>query len=123
MTRSRAELLIELGHTIDELVEPRPHVEDHFDEPHRAPVAAQPTSRLAAVRIEPSDPGLVAFTRQRREFDDATVRTGGEPARHPGALGQVIVIRAGPIGVEVVAGSRRCAPVDLDPAVHFSNIF
>jgi hypothetical protein len=98
-------------------------VHDHFDEPHRARVGAQPTTRLPAVRIETSDPRLVAVTRQGGEFDDATVRAGGEPTRHPGVFGQVIVIRAGPIGVEVVAGSRRCAPVDLDPAVHFSNDF
>jgi hypothetical protein len=96
-------------------------VDDDLDESHRVPVAAEPAARLTAVRIQPGDPGLVVVTRQRREFDDRPVRASAESPRNPGALGKVVVIDPGPVGVEVVAGSCRRSPVDLDPAVHFSN--
>jgi hypothetical protein len=95
----------------------------HLDEAHRAPVGAQPAARLATVGIEAGDPPLVGVTPERSEFTHRPVAPGGVPARHPGPLGQVVVIGARPVGVQVVARSRRRAAVHLHSAVHLTNHF
>ena len=47
----------------------------------------------------------------------------GEPLGDPGAFGEVVVVRAGPVGLHVVAGSGRRTAVHLHPTVHLPNHF
>jgi hypothetical protein len=98
-------------------------VHHHLNEPHRICVGAQPAARLAGLRVQAGDPRLVPVTGQRRELDHRPVRSGGVPPRHPGPLGQVVVIRTGPIRLHIIAGSRRPTPVYLHPTMHLPNHF
>jgi len=72
----------------------------------------------------PATHASVPVTGQRRQLDHAPVPLGGEPARYPGAFSEVVVVRMGAVGLDVVAGGRRRSAEYLHPAVrlhHDSN--
>ena len=89
----------------------------HLDEPHRVPIGPQPPARLTGARVAAGHPGLVGLAGQRRELLHPT-GGGGVAARDAGALGQVVVIRPAPVGLQVGPGSRGRTGVDLHAAVH-----
>ena len=93
-------------------------VDHDFDEPHRTLVGSQPPARLPGVWVPAGDPALVGLPRQRRTLLHPP-GGGREAAGQAGALGQVVVISATAVGLQVLPGSRRRTGVDLHPAMHF----
>lgn len=95
-------------------------VDDDFDEPNGVVVVAQPSFCRAGIRFETGDPGLITVTSQRRESTCfLTVRCDvavGESA----ALGEVIVIGAAAVGLDIVPSRRRSAAINLQSAAHRS---
>jgi hypothetical protein len=95
-------------------------VDHHLDEPHRMPVATQLPPRLPGARVTAGHPGLIGVIGQRRQLGHSPFGDA-EPAGDAGALGEVVVIRPTPVGLDVLPGSRRRASVYLHPAMHFQR--
>jgi hypothetical protein len=93
-------------------------VDHHLDEPHGALVGTQPPARRAGVRVAAGHPALVGVTGQRRSLLHPS-GGGREAAGQAGALGQVVVIRPSPIGLQVLPGGRRRTGVYLHSAMQF----
>ena len=83
-------------------------VDHNLDEPHRPLVGAQPAPRLSGIRVSAGDPGLVGVTGRLHSLLHPP-GAGREAAGDAGALGQVVVIGAAAVGLQVRAGSRRRA--------------
>jgi len=106
-------------------------VDDDLDEPQRVLVLAdQPfrgDSLVAPVEtlVVPGDPALVGVAVQHSPCLNCGNRTfplarqsGYVAGRDPGALGEVVVIGPGVVGLDVGAGSGGRAAVELHPTVH-----
>jgi hypothetical protein len=98
-------------------------VHHHLNEPHRRRVGAQSAAGLTGVRVQAGDPRLVPVTGQRGQLDHWPVRAGGVPPCDAAPFGEVVVIGAGSVRVQIVPGSRRGPAVYLDPTVHLLNHF
>jgi hypothetical protein len=72
---------------------------------------------VTGVDVDPGDPLLVRLAVHRPGAFDP-VRGRGEPDSNAGALTEVVVVRTGPIALDVGPGSLRCAAVELHPAMH-----
>ena len=92
-------------------------VDDDLDEPQRACVVAQPTLGRAGQHVVAGDPPLVGRT---VEITDALHSAGaGEVVLgQAGAFGQVVVVGAGVVGLDVGARGGRRPPVELHSTVH-----
>ena len=86
------------------------------------PIRPQPAAWLPGVQIEPGHPRLVLVAGQRLQLEQRAVRAGGVPAGDTGAIGQVVVIRPAPVGLDILAGRSGTAAVNLQPTVHCSML-
>jgi len=94
-------------------------VHDHLDEPHSGCVLTYAAARLATQRVEPSDPRLVPVTVKWSNGLDS-IECGNETLGQPRSLGEVIVVDAGVVGLDVVPRRGRVPAVDLHSTVHDS---
>src|SRR3954466_13457887 len=83
----------------------------------RSSVRSRPP-RLPGVWVPAGHPALVALPRQRRTLLHAP-GGGREAAGQAGALGQVVVISAAAVGLQIRPGGRRRAGVHLHSTMHF----
>ena len=92
-------------------------VDGDLDEPHGLVVLAQPPLHCACLDVVSGDPSLVG---RAVHVGSALDAIGGRDEVHgdPAALGEVVVVRAGPIGLDVVSSGGCCAAVDLHAAMH-----
>lgn len=98
-------------------------VDGDLDEPDPLLVLPQPPLREPAVDVISRDPPLVGLAvhvgsaldlNSLVELVEARAEVHGDPA----ALGEVVVVRPGPIGLDVVSSGGCRAAVDLHAAVH-----
>src|SRR5674476_259944 len=94
-------------------------VHDHLDEPHSGCVLTQPTSRFATQWVETRDPRLVAVAVEFSDGLDA-IGCGNETLSQPRSLGEVVVVDAGVVGLDVVARRGRVPAVYLHTTMHDS---
>src|SRR5665647_224821 len=94
-------------------------VQDHLDEPHSGCVLTYAAARLATQRVEPSDPRFVPVTVKWSNGLDS-IECGNETLGQPRSLGEVIVVDAGVVGLDVVPRRGRVPAVDLHSTVHDS---
>ena len=92
-------------------------VDGDLDEPQRVRVVTDPTLRPAGVDVDAGDPLLVDLPGHRTRVLD-TVAGRDQPLGDPGALTEVVVIRARPIPLDIGPGSTSCAAVELHTAMH-----
>src|SRR5262249_55056308 len=67
--------------------------------------------------VDPGDPLLVGVAVHRPRGVDA-LRGSDDPSRDTGALGEVVVVGAGAVTLDVGARGARGASVELHPAMH-----
>ena len=92
-------------------------VDDDLDEPQRACVVAQASLGRAGQHVVPGDPALV---RRAVEVADALHRSGAGDVvlGQAAAFGQVVVVGARVVGLDVGARGSRRAAVELHSTVH-----
>ena len=108
-------------------------VDHDLDEPQALLVGTQPALRRPGLDVVPGDPPLVGRPVQRPPSPDHSV-LARTPGRTPsgvgvatyrvgqaGALGEVVVIDPGAVGLDVGARGAGRAAVELDPTVHASS--
>ncbi len=92
-------------------------VDGDFDKPQRFRILADPPLLATGVGVEPSDPLLVGLPVHRPDMFEA-VRGCLDPGREASPLGEVVVIRARVVALDIGARGLRRAPVELHPAMH-----
>jgi len=88
-------------------------VHDHLDEPHPRSVGAPPALGRTRGRVVPADPRLVSVTGQRSPITHARLRGGEVTLCNAGAFGEVVVIHAPAVGLDIAARSSGRAAIDL----------
>lgn len=96
-------------------------VDGDLDEPHRLVVLPQPALGSAGLDVEAAHPLLIRLAVHVWSVLDA-LGGGGDPHGNAAALGEVVVVGTRTVGLDVVAGCRRCTPVDLQAAVHRNHL-
>ena len=96
-------------------------VDGDFDEPDALVVLPQRSLREPGVDVVSGDPGLVGLA---VHVGSALDVIGGRVEVHgdPAALGEVVVVRSGPIGLDVVSSGGSCAVVGLHAAMHRNHL-
>ncbi len=92
-------------------------VDSDLDESHRLVIGPESALRCTGLDVEPGDPALVGLSVHVVPVFDA-VGGSDDPDRNAAALGEVVVVGTGSVGLHVVARGRRRSPVDLYAAVH-----
>jgi len=104
-------------------------VDHDLDEPQPALIRAESTLRGAGLDVVTGDPTLVGVAVQRPPILNCGTTAsphlrgsrGDVPGRDPGALGEVVVVDPGTVGLHVRARRGSGAAVELDPTVHASS--
>jgi hypothetical protein len=102
-------------------------VDRDFDEPDAVLVRPKPALRESGVAVVSGDPSFVRLAVHVSPSLDPDplvelVETRSEVHRDPAALGEVVVVRADPIGLHVVSSGGWCAAVDLHAAMHRNHL-
>jgi hypothetical protein len=97
-------------------------VHHHLDEAHRVRVLPQPPPRLTGLRVEAGHPRLIGIAGKRGELAHLVLGAGGVAAGEAAAFGEVVVIGAVVVGIQVGTRAARCAPVNLHSAVQFLQL-
>lgn len=97
-------------------------IDRDLDEPHCVFTLPQMPLRLRRRRVEAGDPRLVDVSRQRSPMPYAQSGGRREMLGQTSPLDQVVVVRPGPVGLQIVARSGRRIPVDRHSAVHFQHL-
>jgi len=92
-------------------------VDGDLDEPHRLIIGSEPAFRCPGFNVVPGDPPLVGLAVHVVPVLEAP-GCGDDPHRNAAALGEVVVVGPGSVGLDVVPRGGRRSPVDLHAAVH-----
>ena len=96
-------------------------VDGDLDEPDRVRVLPQPTPWLTGDEVQPGDPCLIPIAVQHAHTFDSTVGGGGEMLREAGALGQVIVIDAALVGLDIGTCRGCCSAIHFYATMHYQS--